>query len=151
MEAYELCYGVSLSLELAGAIILLINFLGNTKKIVILTYFPGSNVAERKNDEIILKKNKLQERARNVYMNRTAFIYIIIGYISGIWSNMGKTNKFAIALMIGIVCFVLTMAGNAISKKIAEKKFEKDIAISFDSVKEIVDIPISKEEIDGLF
>ena len=82
MEAYELCYVVSLSLELAGAIILLINFLGNTKKIVILTYFPGSNVAERKNDEIILKKNKLQERARNVYMNRTAFIYIIIGYIS---------------------------------------------------------------------
>ena len=68
MEAYELCYVVSLSLELAGAIILLINFLGNTKKIVILTYFPGSNVAERKNDEIILKKNKLQERARNVYM-----------------------------------------------------------------------------------
>ena len=40
-------YTMSISLQIAGALILLLWSLGNTKKKVIKSYFPGSNIAER--------------------------------------------------------------------------------------------------------
>ena len=78
-------YTMSISLQIAGALILLLWSLGNTKKKVIKSYFPGSNIAERDdNNRVYLRKEKLRKKAKDIYMNRIAFIFLIISKLIAI-------------------------------------------------------------------
>ena len=50
MEKVTVIYIIAISLQLAGAVILIINYCRNTHNQIIDRYFPGSNLVERDNN-----------------------------------------------------------------------------------------------------
>lgn len=108
MEKVTVIYIIAISLQLAGAVILIINYCRNTHNQIIDRYFPGSNLVERDNkDNIVLEKERVQEVVREIFMNRCAFFYIGAGYIVGIYGEAGKTNKCIISILVIIGSFLL--------------------------------------------
>lgn len=74
---------LSISLQLSGAVILLLWCLkGASKEQVVRKYFPGSNTVKRDDeDNCKLSKEKLQAITSEVYVNALAFVDLIIGYL----------------------------------------------------------------------
>ena len=62
MEKVTVIYIIAISLQLAGAVILIINYCRNTHNQIIDRYFPGSNLVERDNkDNIVWKKREYKK------------------------------------------------------------------------------------------
>ncbi len=74
---------ISIAFQLAGALILLMwSIRGARKSAIIERCFPGSNVAERDDDNNCkIEKLILQKKAYEVYLNILAFVDLIIGYL----------------------------------------------------------------------
>ena len=140
-------YTMSISLQIAGALILLLWSLGNTKKKVIKSYFPGSNIAERDdNNRVCLRKEKL---AKDIYMNRIAFIFLIIGYGLSLFGELADYNEWKALVIIQIESICIIFIGLIISKLIAIIKFKEDIYVDYNSLKE-VDTVITNNEVEDM-
>lgn len=119
MEKVTVIYIIAISLQLAGAVILIINYCRNTHNQIIDRYFPGSNLVERDNkDNIVLEKERVQEVVREIFMNRCAFFYIGAGYIVGIYGEAGKTNKCIISILVIIGSFLLCVMLDVVLRKL---------------------------------
>lgn len=135
MEKVTVIYIIAISLQLAGAVILIINYCRNTHNQIIDRYFPGSNLVERDNkDNIVLEKERVQEVVREIFMNRCAFFYIGAGYIVGIYGEAGKTNKCIISILVIIGSFLLIVLGEIILNGIVKKRYKEDMEIPYNSV-----------------
>lgn len=142
-------YTMSISLQIAGALILLWS-LGNTKKKVIKSYFPGSNIAERDdNNRVCLRKEKLRKKAKDIYMNRIAFIFLIIGYGLSLFGELADYNEWKALVIIQIESICIIFIGLIISKLIAIIKFKEDIYVDYNSLKE-VDTVITNNEVEDM-
>lgn len=102
MKLYSIIYIVSISLQLDGAIILLLSFFGNTNKLL-------KDILEIKGQAAVLdgraiKDIDIKDDLRDIYLNRTAFVCLIIGYLLAIWGDLGNTAKFHAFLGIVITC-----------------------------------------------
>ena len=143
-------YTMSISLQIAGALILLLWSLGNTKKKVIKSYFPGSNIAERDdNNRVYLRKEKLRKKAKDIYMNRIAFIFLIIGYGLSLFGELADYNEWKALVIIQIESICIIFIGLIISKLIAIIKFKEDIYVDYNSLKE-VDTVITNNEVEDM-
>lgn len=126
MEKVTVIYIIAISLQLAGAVILIINYCRNTHNQIIDRYFPGSNLVERDNkDNIVLEKERVQEVVREIFMNRCAFFYIGAGYIVGIYGEAGKTNKCIISILVIIGSFLLNSVFTSVSTYSTNTTFYK--------------------------
>lgn len=77
MSLKEFAYILSLSLQIAGAVLLIIKYLGRTRERIIEEYFPGRSIVKRDDNNVTrLEKSKVQKCARKVYDNRMAFVFI---------------------------------------------------------------------------
>ena len=64
-------YIMSISLQVAGAICLIMNYWGNVKEKVIITYYVGGEIPKAQdNDMVLLRKERLQSCAKDIYINR---------------------------------------------------------------------------------
>lgn len=144
----NMMYIVSIALQLAGAIILMLQFWGNTKKKVIDTYYPGCNIAERdKDNKVTLEKEKLQKCAMNIYLNRVAFMYIVVGYLSGVYANLGDLDKKVTAMKIAIVSALLIFVGKGFTILMAKLVYRKDEKIDVGAIENDVLSPIDGDDI----
>lgn len=79
--------------QLSGALILLLNSVKCSKERIIKNCFPGSNFVERdENNNCKIEKEKLQKSAHNTYLNMTAFVDLVIGYILAVFSPTSTTE-----------------------------------------------------------
>lgn len=63
-----------LALQVAGALVLLLNNINGSREAVIRSCFPGSNIVKRDNDNnCVLPCEKLQRSAHAIYLNIVAF------------------------------------------------------------------------------
>ena len=70
-----------LALQVAGALVLLLNNINGSREAVIRSCFPGSNTVKRDNDNnCVLPCEKLQRSAHAIYLNIVAFFDLVIGY-----------------------------------------------------------------------
>ena len=150
-------YILSISLQVAGAICLTMNYWGNVEEKVILSYYAGGEIPKAQdNNKVRLKKDKLQSCAKDIYMNRFSFICIIIGYgISPFGNITDGSNKLYILLAICLFCVALTYTGRWLSSLISKKAYKNDRDVDREKIEKIADVQWSDKEqndfIDSLF
>lgn len=150
-------YIIAISLQVSGAICLIINYWGNVKQKVILTYYGGGEMAKAQDNGMVkLKKERLQSCAENIYMNRFSFICIAFGYDFGIFGEISNNNdKLNVLIAIILLCIVLVFIGFGISNWISKIAYKEDIEVSRKIIEEITDVLWSDKEenefIDSLF
>ena len=108
-------YTVSIALQLAGAILLIIKFWSGSAR---------RQLAEIQKNRTHVEGTVLiigdsgpndHEFIEELCLNRTAFIYLAAGYIVGIWGDLADANKWCIALLIIIEASIFVGVGKLIS------------------------------------
>lgn len=150
-------YILSISLQVAGAICLLINYWGNVKKKVILTYYAGGEIPKAQDNNMVrLKRERLQSCAKDIYMNRFAFICIAIGYGLGLYGEITEyTNKLNALLAIILFCILIISIGCGICVLVSKKVYKEDMEVDRNIIEKFADVQWSDKEerefIDSLF
>lgn len=93
-----------------------------------------------------LRKEKLRKKAKDIYMNRIAFIFLIIGYGLSLFGQLADYNEWKALVIIQIESICIIFIGLIISKLIAIIKFKEDIYVDYNSLKE-VDTVITNNEV----
>lgn len=139
-----------LAFQLSGALLLLLNSVKGGKEAVIKHCFPGSNVVERdENNNCKIPKEKLQKSAHEIYLNRTAFLYLTIGYFLAAFSPTTEVRIILVVVKMIVLTVALLLLGFYISRFCAERIYSKDISILYDKL-DGVDTIITKQEIDDI-
>lgn len=144
-------YIVAISLQVSGAICLIVNYWGNVKEKVILTYYTGSGIPKSQdNNTVKLKKERLQSCAQVIYINRVAFTYIVFGYGFGVFGEITEnSSKLYVLFAIILICAILTSLGCIISILTSKKAYKEDMEVDREIVKKYTDVQWSdKEEIE---
>ena len=143
-------YILSISFQVSGGLILLLWSFGRTKEKVFQLYFPGSNIVERdENNKVCLDKKKLRKKAVNIYMNRFAFICLIIGYGLSLFGDISDYNILKALCIIGIESIFIILISIIISNVLSIIYFRKDEYIDFDNLED-VDTFTSDAEISSI-
>lgn len=126
---------ISISLQLTGAVILLLWCLkGANKEQIIRKYFPGSNTVKRDDDDnCVLNKEKLQAITSEVYVNALAFVDLIIGYLIAYFVTDTFEPMVAVVLTI-LLTAVLIISEHIIARKLAACKYPNDIVIPYSNL-----------------
>ena len=131
-------YILSISFQVSGGLILLLWSFGRTKEKVFQLYFPGSNIVERdENNKVCLDKKKLRKKAVNIYMNRFAFICLIIGYGLSLFGDISDYNRWKALCIIGIESIFIILISIIISNVLSIIYFRKDEYIDFDNLEDV--------------
>lgn len=144
---------ISIAFQLAGALILLMwSIRGARKAVIIGRCFPGSNVAERDDDNNCkIEKLILQKKAYEVYLNILAFVDLIIGYLIAYFAVNYYEPVCAVlytvlttAVIIGIEMLVAYGA--------AKLRYKKDEIVPYEELQKYgVDTVTTSKEIEEMF
>lgn len=151
MTPKEIIYAMSIALQVSGSILLLLfYFRGKTKDLAIHEYFPGSNIARRdKQNNITMEKEKLQEVVVLIYKNRIAFVMLACGYLIGIFGRNDGHDLAIAGSVVAMTVFVIWLI-NVICRLVAQKRYQADEVIPYDSIKDYADTTVSPAEIDEI-
>lgn len=139
-----------LAFQLSGALLLLLNSVKGGKESVIKHCFPGSNVVERdENNNCKIPKEKLQKSAHEIYLNRTAFSYLAIGYLIAAGSPTTEVQIVLVVVKMIVLTFAMLVFGYYFSRFCAKRIYSEDISIPYDKL-EGVDTNITNQEIDDI-
>lgn len=108
-------YILSIALQLAGAVMLIIKYwFGSAKKQLEKIEKSRASV---KGEALALANDKPSDKefVEELCMSRFAFIYIAVGYIVGIWGDISDANKCCIACIIIILAVLLVLLGEWVS------------------------------------
>lgn len=141
-----------LVLQLAGALLLLLNCSKGSKKAVIKNCFPGSNIAVRdKDNNCAIPKEKLQESAHKIYLNIVAFADLVVGYIIASFSPVAEYSTCCTIIGVVASTIVLLIIEFYFSRIAAHLVFSKDEIIPHSELeKNGVDTEITVAEIDAI-
>lgn len=144
-------YILALAFQIAGAVLLIIKFWGNTQNRIIETYYPGTGVASNDGDDnAILEVARIRECVKEIYANRAAFIYIAIGYAISIFGDKGITNNWVILLFVIFTTIALIGVERLIANGCAKYFYKEDIKISYDDLPNHIDKTMSTKDIDQM-
>jgi hypothetical protein len=151
-----ICYIFSISLQIAGAL-LLIFFLISTKRENIIRNFFGRGIILKNGNtkEIIYNKEAFLEEYRNAYLNKCSFIYIAVGYVLGIFGELKPECKLVAFFMVVLLSMLIMFLSIFGSKFLVKIFIKKSGDITDDELKKLGIEPdlesISNENIDSLF
>ncbi|WP_418751101.1 hypothetical protein [Frisingicoccus sp.] len=120
------CYIIEISFQLAGSLLLIVNFFEDIEKKVMSNYLISQDVFVE-GGKITLTKEDLQKYAKPIYMNRISFLYIIVGYIVGIFGEISTENKICMGVTIVVMMLVLIKSGLKGSDVCARHRFQEDV------------------------
>ena len=132
MNNLILCYIISISFQFAGAVILLTSFCGNTKQKIVNEYYSGSNFVYPNDNKIRLNKQKKWKCASTIYLNRVAFAYVAIGYITGVFGDIQSYNRGSVAIFIVAISAILIIVGKVFCVKLSKFLNKEDETITFE-------------------
>lgn len=106
----SIAYIASISFQIAGALLLII-FSISTKRKNIIRAFAKSHIMTRNIDtgEIIYDHKAFVEVYRIAYYSKISVGLIAIGYMIGIFGNIGQGNKCCIAAIILITTIIIIL------------------------------------------
>ena len=145
----ELCDGlyiISLSLQLAGALIL-VNFLfhkGKRKNILkeMINNAPEGDEGEETENGRLFELEVLNVRnyASNTYKNIIAGVYINLGYLLSVFGSIKIGNRLCICLCIVTASIVLLIVGNKLARVLANKVFTDNCSVILSECGEVEEI-----------
>lgn len=144
---------ISISLQLSGAVILLLWCLkGASKEQVVRKYFPGSNTVKRDDENnCTLSKERLQAITSEVYINALAFVDLILGYLIAYFVQNSLEPIVAVILTVLLTIGVIALE-RVVAQKLAKRKYPKDLVIPYSYLEKYgVDTFITNKEIDDMF
>ncbi|MCR4744643.1 MAG: hypothetical protein K5894_05365 [Lachnospiraceae bacterium] len=140
-----------MGLQIAGAVLLIIKYWGNTLDRVINIYYPGTGIASNDGDDYaVLEAKRVVECAMEIYDNRMAFIYIADGYAFSIIGEKGVFDNIIVLIMVIVSSVFFYNYRKIVSKKIAKTLYEKDIKIPYQGLPDYIDRTASIEDIENL-
>ena len=149
-----LAYIFSISLQIAGALLLLIYSI-STKREAVIRRFVGKGLLAREGERLEYNEKAYKEEFCRAYLNKFSFGYIALGYLLGVWGNSG--NICAWNLTVGIILIVFLVMFITIKvvyflvghSKTVNKRIENKDLLEL-GIKPDVDC-VTSEEIDQLF
>ena len=145
-------YILSLALQVAGAIMLIIKYWGRTQERIIEEYFPGSNIIGRdEENNVRLEKRKVQKCAQIIYHNRMAFIFIAIGYGLSVFGEASGVCRWRMALYIVLCTIIIILLESVVSVAISKLFYREDIVLPYSEIEDIADTAITASEIEAMF
>ena len=124
----------SLICQLTGGIVLLINNIFISPKRLADEYFSSQKEVEydMEKNEVKVEDEKLENILMNMYLNRIAFIYLVIGYGFNVLGNGGDFDT-KIVMVIIIVCSLLLawlsymIAGSCAKRAAKSEKYQNQV------------------------
>ncbi len=145
-------YVLSLAFQIAGAVLLIIRYLGKTKQRVIEDYYPGTGVASTDdNENAILDVSRVRDCVKNIYANRTAFFYIAIGYALSIFSDKGCACDIILLIAILGMTIVLIIGEMTIGNLLSKHLYKEDILIPYNKISQQIPRFATEKDIKAMF
>lgn len=125
-DCLGLIYIVAASLQVSGAILLLVYNFSVKRESIIKTFANDKGYILRDGIRIDYDKDRLKEVFKIAYINKISFIYIIIGYVLGVFGEIGE-NTYKLIIVLGIIVFALiwTFIGIMIAEQKLKSKENK--------------------------
>lgn len=121
LDGFEWIYTVALSLQLSGAVLLLLKYTFTNIGKGIKKISEKENRVE--NGTLFLGRTQPTEEAyrENVWLNRIAFAYIALGYLASIWGDISESPRYIIFVWVLIQSVLLTAISYYASKRLLGK------------------------------
>jgi len=133
MDIYEIIFIIAISLQLAGALVLIesLGLRSLKKEVWLRAKYQGEhsgiyiiNIIDDGRRVVEIGSEELRDIATKVIRNRTMFAYIAIGYLLSIYGETGDHNRDLISIIVlSILLFILCRFG---STWIAKRKYPQD-------------------------
>lgn len=100
-----LLYIISISLQISGALLLMLFSLSTNRKKVIKNFINKDIITKDSDERIDYNKEELKETFKTAYLNKFSFGFIALGYLIGVIGEIDYSYKLVIIL--GIIIFTL--------------------------------------------
>ena len=156
MNPEQLIFLISMTLQVSGALILIIFCWGNTEKRVLNAIFPANTSIDRNEDNtVIIPKEKLFRAHKEVLLNRTAFIFIGLGCLLSLFGSNVGINPWLGLLLVLISSGIFVYFGVKVSSLIAKCFNKADKIYQYEEFCSIIDKDVvtncTQAEIEVLF
>ena len=112
-----LIYIFSIAMQLAGAVILILKYWTGSSKKQLEEIQTKRTYVEGEILYLGISEPNDQEFIEELWINRLAFIFLAIGYLSGVWGDISNSNKWLTLLMIVLLTIVIVFAGKCFARK----------------------------------
>lgn len=156
MSFEQLIYLLSLSLQVSGALILILFCWGDTERRVLNTIYSGSSIVHRDDDNtVIISKEMFSKAHKEVLLNRIAFILIALGYLMSIFGTSDGVIHWVGFVIVLLTSGILVGLGVLSAYMIARICNKQDRRYEFEDfcskLEKMVDTNAISSDIDALF
>ena len=155
-EINTLVYIGAISLQVTGALLLLL-FSVSTKRVDVIRKFGDGGIItyDEETKGLNYKEEAFKEAYRTSYLNKISFFYIGVGYLLGVFGEIGNSNKWITAGVIFTFSIILLFLTWLVTDMIISKLNVINQKISLEEMKEAGITPdmtsASTEDIDKMF
>ena len=156
VEVIKMIYAISIALQVAGALLLMVNTLSVKRDNVILR-FMGHNLITRDGNtkEITYDSKALITLYQQAYLSKIAFVYIIIGYTLGVFGDMDACSRILLVVLIVSFSMLLILVSHKIVQMIIKHSKNINTPITNADLERLGIKPnietASDDEIDAMF
>lgn len=123
-----LCYVLAISLQLAGALLLIIRYSVTPMKTQLRDAHEKASHVDEAEETISIGIPVDSEVIEEIRLNRLAFIYIAVGYLFGIWGESFDVSKWLITGLVILLTVIEVAIGKAHSKRASKKPSHTDLS-----------------------
>jgi hypothetical protein len=136
MEYYV--YIVSISFQLAGALLLLLFIMSTKRRKVIMRFLSNGFISRDGNtNELNYKEDAFKNHFSEAYLAKCSFFYIVVGYLTGVFGLNSSENIFCSFILILICTFLFIIITLLFVKTIMKYKKGINIKITYDELIEL--------------
>lgn len=114
-------YVITIALQLSAGIILLIGNTQTDKESIVYKYGTFHRAIYVKEDGTLENDSELKEVAYTVWMNKLAFIFLIVGYLFNVFAYDEGNNKGISFFIIALLSLIIVLGANKFAKIKASK------------------------------
>lgn len=130
-------YEISISLQLSGAVLLLLWSFSKMSKNVLNMCFPGIVFASRRdNGDTYIDRNIIRSKVKTILLNVCAFCYITLGYLLPIFSDSNTENRLYTFVSVVVLTIIFIVGAHLISKLVSIVWIRKDRTLTDDEIAE---------------
>ena len=150
MGCEQLIYLLSLSLQVSGALILILFCWGKTERRVLNTIYSATSTIHREEDNtVVISKEKLYKSHKEVLLNRNAFIFIAVGYLLSLFGTSEGICHWIGFVIVLIVSVLLVGVGVLLAHTIAKISNRNDRRYTFEDLCSKLDKDVDTNMIDS--
>ena len=129
-------YAVAISFQISGALLLLFYNISTSRKHIVKG-FAQKSIIIREENEISYNKEALKKCFKNAWINKIAFILIVLGYILGVFGEIGKVNKILVVVLILIITSIVIFISHLIVSFLIKILPSVNKELTYDEINEI--------------